>query len=278
MYRIKERIKGYIRATRIIFWETKYPLHTLILLKFKPPPYRIALKSGEMIVANDLSSIFDKLMGSYLERNFGSSDRYNYNHNGVTYRIHRFNSPATIFSTFIFQDWKKLNVKDKCVLDIGGYIGDTAIYFITQGAKRIVVYEPYPYSYKIALDNIAQNNLQKKIIIINGGVAGLDSSITINPEYANTNTTLAVAHPEVVRVPVVTLRTIVEEYDINEWVLKMNCEGCEYDALANVEIQTLIKFSEVLMHYHSDPQPLIGKLKEAGFNVRLNGYIYATKK
>lgn len=271
-------IKDYKRAAQLIFRGTKYPISTLIELKFKPPPYKIALKSGERIVAKDLPYIFNKLMESYLEKKFGSSDRYNYNYNGTTYKINRFNSPATIFSTFIYQDWKKLNVKDKHILDIGGYIGDTAIYYIAQGAKKVVVFEPYPYSYKIALDNVAQNNLQEEIEINNCAVGEKDSYITINPDYINTNDSLAVDQPEGIKVPVVTLRTIVEKYDIDNWLLKMNCEGCEYQIFGSVENQVLRKFSEVQMHYHSDPQPLIDRLKEAGFKVRLNDYIYAIRR
>ena len=272
------RIKEYLRAIRLIFLEAKHPVHTLAYLKFKHPPYEIALKTGVKIVAKDLPFVLNKLMESYLKTNFGSSDRYEYNYNGTVYCIDGFNSPATIFSTFIYQDWRRLNVKNKYVLDIGGYIGDTAIYYATRGAKKVVVFEPFPYSFKIALDNVVQNNLQDVIEINNCSVGGEDSYININPGYINTNESFAVDQLEGVKVPVITLRSIVERYQIDNWLLKMNCEGCEYEALARTDIKTLRKFSEVLMHYHGDPQPLVGKLREAGFKIRLDGLIYAKKE
>ena len=40
------RIKEYLRAIRLIFLEAKHPVHTLAYLKFKHPPYEIALKTG----------------------------------------------------------------------------------------------------------------------------------------------------------------------------------------------------------------------------------------
>ena len=168
-------------------------------------------------------------------------------------------------------------MKNKYVLDIGGYIGDTAIYYAARGAQKIVVFEPFPYSFKIALDNVVQNNLQDVIEINNCSVGREDSYININPDYINTNESFAVDQLEGVKVPVITLRSIVEKYQIDNWLLKMNCEGCEYEALARTDIKTLRKFSEVLMHYHGDPQPLVGRLREAGFKTRLDGLIYAKK-
>lgn len=93
----------------------------------------------------------------------------------------------------------------------------------------------------------------------------------------NSNESFAFDQLEGVKVPVITLRSIVEKYQIDNWLLKMNCEGCEYEALARTDIKTLRKFSEVLMHYHGDPQPLVGKLREAGFKIRLDGLIYAKR-
>jgi FkbM family methyltransferase len=41
------------------------------------------------------------------------------------------------FDTIYKFDWE-----NKTVVDIGGFIGDTALYFLSRGAKKVVVYEP----------------------------------------------------------------------------------------------------------------------------------------
>ena len=168
-------------------------------------------------------------------------------------------------------------MKGRFVLDIGGYIGDTALYFIAKGAKRVIAYEAFPYSYNIALNNVIQNNLRDRIEMNNCAVGGVDSYITIDPDYINNNESKAISQNYGVKIPIISLKTIVKKYDINGWALKMNCEGCEYDVFENTDLNTLRKFSEIYMHYHGSSSPLILKLGQAGFKIKLGEYIHATK-
>lgn len=46
--------------------------------------------------------------------------------------------------TFLEQPYGILDVKGRDVVDVGAYIGDTALYFRLKGAKRIYAFEPYP--------------------------------------------------------------------------------------------------------------------------------------
>ena len=76
---------------------------------------------------------------------------YNRNYwekNGVRFK-HVYSS---IYDTFIREDYKFLNVKDKNVLDIGAFIGDSPIYFILKGAKKVYAIEPHPDAYNEMLE------------------------------------------------------------------------------------------------------------------------------
>jgi hypothetical protein len=64
-----------------------------------------------------------------------------------------------------------------------------------------------------------------------------------------------------------TLVKLTGEYGINEGVLKIDCEGCEYAVLGGTPIETLKRFKEVMIEYHGSPRPLVKKLVEAGFRV-----------
>ena len=44
---------------------------------------------------------------------------------------------------FLNEAYPFLPVNGKTVIDIGGYIGDTAIYFIMKGAKKVIALEPF---------------------------------------------------------------------------------------------------------------------------------------
>ncbi|MEM3846322.1 MAG: FkbM family methyltransferase [Candidatus Parvarchaeota archaeon] len=81
-----------------------------------------------------------------------------------------------------------------------------------------------------------------------------------------------------------SLRKIIKENHLNDAVLKMDCEGCEY-GLLDEECSVLSKFNRIAMEYHLGPEKIIDKLKGCGFAVniweetrnRQIGNIYAEK-
>jgi len=75
-----------------------------------------------------------------------------------------------IYETFEEKQWDFLNVQNKSVLDIGAFVGDSPIYFILKGAKRVYAIEPHPDAYNEMLENIKLNNMEDKIIPINIGI------------------------------------------------------------------------------------------------------------
>jgi len=62
-----------------------------------------------------------------------------------------------------------VNVKEALVVDIGAYIGDTALFFLSNGASRIYALESVDRHYQYLLKNILRNNAVKHIIPLNYG-------------------------------------------------------------------------------------------------------------
>ena len=270
------KIKRYYVILKLIFSEVKNPLLAIIVLIFKSGTYTFRIRGAYTVISGNKFSILDKLMETHIRRK-SPNGSYLWNYKGKAYYINGHNSSATVFSTFIFEDWKKLNVKGKIVLDIGGYIGDTAIYFAAKGASRVIVYEAFPYSYMILKKNVDQNKMNDIIDVNNCAIGGTNSFLIIDPNYINDNESKAVNFSTGIKVPVVTLKDIVEKYNIIDGSLKMNCEGCEYDVFNSIDVQTLRNFSEIYMHYHANASPLVEKLKLAGFRVKVDDYIYASQ-
>ena len=84
---------------------------------------------------------------------------------------------GTIKENFLDEQFKRLHVKNRNVIDIGANVGDTAMYFALRGAKHVYAFEPYPYSYKLAIKNIKLNKLQDKITLLNEGCGGKEGKI-----------------------------------------------------------------------------------------------------
>ena len=69
------------------------------------------------------------------------------------------------------------------ILDIGAYIGDTALYYAKRGAFVVAV-EPLPDNYNIMLKNLELNpTLKARIIPINVAVSGIDGFVEFKHDY-----------------------------------------------------------------------------------------------
>ena len=159
---------------------------------------------------------------------------------------------GTIIQVFEEEDYKFFNVKDKSILDIGAFVGDSAIYFILKGAKKVYAIEPHPDAYNEMLENIKLNNMEDKIIPINMGINYEKDYITIDVKdithvafsifKSNNNTDI--------KVPAGKLSYIIEKYNIDTQILKMDCEGCEYDIILK-DYDTIKEFEEIGFEYHA---------------------------
>ncbi|WP_231136368.1 FkbM family methyltransferase [Acidianus ambivalens] len=198
----------------------------------------------------------------------------------------KYGDPA---APFALHEYKFLDVNGKTVVDIGASIGDTPIYFALNGAKKVIGFEPFPKIFLIAKKNIEENGLQDKIIMVNAG-CGYDGKVKIKPELETNAGTLLKDQKDGIEVPVYSLNTIVKKFDVEEdSILKVDCEGCEYDLFRTAATNALRRFSKIMIEYHYGYKELIKRLKDSGFRTRhtipkrmkngmILGYIYAWRE
>jgi FkbM family methyltransferase len=157
---------------------------------------------------------------------------------------------GAIYQVFEEEDYKFLNVKDKNVLDIGAFVGDSAIYFILKGAKKVYAIEPHPGAFKEMIDNIKLNNMEDKIIPINIGISYDNDYIFIPKGKVNIEGSLFRSEGNGIKIPAGKLSDIIEKYNIDAQILKMDCEGCEYDIILK-DYDTIKEFDEIGFEYHA---------------------------
>jgi len=206
------------------------------------------------------------------------------------------NAPAVIYGWLygdpVFYDYDWLDVEEKRVLDVGASIGDTAVYFALRGAREVVAFEPYPFPYQFALRNVEANGL-RNVRVINAGIAGSDGAVRVTRgEMGGADDLKPSDEPNAILVPIYSLDRVLEEYGPFD-VMKMDCEGCEYDAVLNS--RKIGELRQIQMEYHYGPERLVEALRNAGFEVEatrpkrshnprardpnmLLGYIYARKR
>jgi FkbM family methyltransferase len=142
------------------------------------------------------------------------------------------------------------------VLDVGAFVGDTALYYARRGAFVVAV-EPVPGNFELMLRNLELNpDLKSRILPINAAVGGEDGFVELSCE-APVDGGASVYGPGRLkfRVRSVRLSTLLREIermgvDLNSFkvkVLKMDCKGCEYDVIK--EVDALKLFDVIKIEY-----------------------------
>ena len=174
---------------------------------------------------------------------------------------------------FLKQPYSLANVIDRTVVDVGAYVGDSAIYFVLRGAKKVIAIEPHPGAYQEMLENIRLNNMGDRIIPVNAGLASKPSFISI--ENFDIDQTLGTYYrPSLTgSVRAITLEELIKQFNIDpsDTILKMDCEGCEYDVVLN-DYKHVKLFRELIMEYHEDEKQHLTdiiKLLSNDYNCRI---------
>jgi ribosomal protein L11 methylase PrmA len=143
----------------------------------------------------------------------------------------------------------------KNVIDVGASIGDTALYYASNGASNVFGFEMDKERYDLCVKNIQLNSMSSRIKIMNESA------------YSN------------------SIRELILEKDLHNVVVKLDCEGCEFEIIGNLTQDVFDRIDYIVMEYHSDPHKIIKKLTDAGFILRKEkktlipeGFMFAFRK
>ena len=164
-----------------------------------------------------------------------------------------------------------INVKDAIVVDIGAYIGETALLFLSRGASRVYALEPVKKHYHYLLRNIHRNNVVGYIIPLDYGAWFRETAL--GTSYEGTGTGLHANNRAdasiIIRVRHLgnILREIYErEGRIN--LVKMDCEGCEY-SLLSLSCEDVKLAKQYIIEIHGSENPIIDKMMKCGYESKL---------
>jgi len=147
------------------------------------------------------------------------------------------------------------DVTGRDVLDVGAYMGETAIWFVWNGARRVYALEPFE-SYTLIEENARLNGCDTQITPIRGGIFNIDCDIRLST-FENSGGTHLLEYAERKNltsgsemIPMYTLETLVRQASLEDAVLKMDCEGSEFFALPGTPRDIIRKFKYVMLEVH----------------------------
>jgi FkbM family methyltransferase len=217
--------------------------------------------------------------------------------NGAQLKVTRGIDHVPILEIFLDEDYGTVP-DDSIVLDLGAHMGVFSVYATTT-ARNVVVYayEPFAEFYKVLKENVRLNGRDEAVHCFNAAVASeagsrdlyLKSGTFFFPTLLDkTNSD----HEAPVAVRCTTLLEIMESNHLERVdLLKMDCEGAEYEILYTTPPSYLERIAEIRMEYHnldSDERHVDGLKRfftRSGFVVTqlrpvsgTNGTLWATRE
>ena len=176
------------------------------------------------------------------------------------------------------KDYERWNLKGKVVVDIGAYYGESCVFFLEQGAKRVIAYEPYVGAHFV-LTNCLLNNVgfdpgNSDCEVYQAPVLGDAKMVHYDPADVNVAVTsfLETHNEHSVEIKAWSLDEIYQYLvkdgiKAEQCVLKLDCEGGEHAIFASATDAAILQFRKIMMEVHGDKKDLEGRLSSLGYNI-----------
>jgi FkbM family methyltransferase len=152
-------------------------------------------------------------------------------------------------------DVQTQEIQGRTVVDIGANVGLFSLLCVEQGAHRVIAVEAQPTVYNLGLKNYTQHFPQIETVNL-AAYDSDDQTVSIPNNHVGSQ----VGSAEGESVGTVTLPTLLNRFQVqgNDLVLKLDCEGCEFNVLFSTPQEVLRRFSTIYMEVHGgiNPNPM----------------------
>ena len=152
----------------------------------------------------------------------------------------------------IFNEKTLQKIQNKDFIDVGGFIGDSAIVFEREFCnKNIYSFEPTKENYELTKKTIELNN-SSRIIPINKGLGAEQTMLQINTRGGGSSSIKFITTNEMETIEMTTLDIFVKEHKLLVGFIKVDIEGFEMEFLKGAK-ETICtqKPAMVISIYHS---------------------------
>ena len=265
LYRLQKYF-FHLNTSIYILFHFKKPINTIIKIRNKKYPFILEKKNGKTI------EIKSKIQLSFILKKM--ENMFSIENNLLTIK---FNSKLLKFTNYesmeldIFSQklYSNISVKNKTVIDVGGGVGDSALLYRTLGAKKVIMIEPQLVFFESAKQNIELNKELQNIEIHNLVLSSTIGIYMIDHKQSGDLGEINESKENGVPIPKITIDKFLSNYHEQNFVLKMDCESCEYDVLLPIPEDTLRKFEQIFIEFHNGCLNISQRLEKSGFKIKI---------
>ena len=176
-----------------------------------------------------------------------------------------------------YRNGRALLAGGSTVIDVGGHIGSFSIISALSGARAVIL-EPVPVNFKLITENVQLNGLQKQVKAINAAVWSSAGEQSLG--VADDSTGGSGFWYKKPTVPQIMVRTVrLSEVMASEHIdtcdlLKLDCEGAEFEILSSLEPEVWPRIRAIVMEYHMFAGYTLAQLDEL---LTTHGYIFTRR-
>ena len=139
------------------------------------------------------------------------------------------------------------------IIDIGGHIGSFT-YFMLQYKQSYmaITLEPDFNNFSILQNNLKSFIDDGRVITINGGIGPVNSHLALRNETTDNTGGLCYSASAQGNISSFTLDSIIDMLDDSPILLKLDCEGCEYEALSSCT--KLFRINAIVGEFHENKE------------------------
>lgn len=218
------------------------------------------------------------LKGTWLGRHVAKFRMYD----GATIRC-RLEDAGDVIDVYVNQEYDRREIPWSdltSIVDIGSTTGCFTVWAARRSPKaKLTAIEPNPAVYPYLRENIKQNHLEDRVETVEAALGAVPGMAAIENEHAFSNL-VRIVPVEAGSGPTVRLMTLEQVFEQTMTdqcdLLKIDCEGGEYDVLLTAPDHLLARIRNILCEYHAStkyqPQQIVDRLVKSGFNVEAENY------
>lgn len=193
----------------------------------------------------------------------------------------RINEFFSFVEVFVLREYEVPGVtwaEMRTIVDVGANVGAATLWFARRAPQAtIVAVEPASRVASVLARNVRANGLEERVRVVAAALTDRTGSVELDQRGSSVFGRIAHGNSGGgERVSALSLEDLLDRCGLPEVdLLKLDCEGAEFDILLSCSEETLRRVHVILGEYHSadgtELQRLLGHLEEAGYECRSAG-------
>jgi FkbM family methyltransferase len=171
--------------------------------------------------------------------------------NGIKAKVRNGTSDSFVVKECVNGEYRKLNISESdIIVDIGLNIGMFTCYALSKGANEVHSFEPDLDNFELAKFNVDLNGFSNRCFLYNHAVVGnqdifRDFFINVK-KNKGAHSLIGKRGRDKITVTCANINKIIEQ--VKPTILKLDCEGGEYEILKS--IKSFSKINQIIMEFH----------------------------